>query len=72
MKIFPVLCFLPAVAFCAFCACVEPLPAPEFADTEVTAYAALQLPARNARGLDEPGERFVVTPLSTGFLVDLR
>ena len=31
---------------------VGPLPAPEYADTEVTAYADLRIPARNARGLD--------------------
>ena len=33
VKIFPVFCLLPAVAFGAL---VEPLPAPEFADTEVS------------------------------------
>ena len=33
MKIFSWFCLLPSVAFCAL---VEPLPAPEFADTEVS------------------------------------
>ena len=33
MKIFFWFCFFPSVAFCAL---VEPLPAPEFADTEVS------------------------------------
>ena len=45
----PVVVFSPVVAFCAI---LEQLPAPEYADMEVTAYADLQIPARNARGLD--------------------
>ena len=49
MKIFPVFCLFPAVAFGAL---VGPLPPSEYADTEVTAYADLQIPAKNARGLD--------------------
>ena len=36
----------------AFGVAVGPLPPSEYADTEVTAYADLRIPARNARGLD--------------------
>ena len=49
MRFSLMLVFPPVVAFCAI---LEPLPAPEYADTEATAYADLQIPARNARGLD--------------------
>ena len=47
---FPVwLLLLPSTAFGV---AVGPLPTPEYADTEVSAYAGLRIPARNARGLD--------------------
>ena len=36
----------------AFCAAVEQLPAPTFADTEVTAHHRLEQPAAGLRGLD--------------------
>ena len=36
----------------AFCVTMPTLPSAEYADTEVTAYADLRIPARNARGLD--------------------
>ena len=47
--------------------------APLAANTPAWAYSAgWDLMRLTARGVDAPGERFVVTPLSTGFLVDLR
>ena len=49
MRFLLMLVFLPAVAFGVT---VGALPPSEYADTEVTAYADLQIPARNARGLD--------------------
>lgn len=49
MRFSLMLVFSPVVAFCAI---LEQLPAPEYVDTEVTAYADLRIPARNARGLD--------------------
>ena len=49
MKIFSWFCLLPSVAFCAL---VEPLPAPEFADTEVSAHPPLEQGPFGLRGLD--------------------
>ena len=43
------------------------------ADTPAWVYSAdWNLMRLTARGVDAPGERFVVTPLLTGFIVDLR
>ena len=49
MKSLATAVLLPTVAFGV---AVGPLPPSEYADTEVTAYADLRIPARNARGLD--------------------
>ena len=49
MKFFPLFCLLPAVAFCTI---VEPLPAPEFADAEVSAHHPLDQGPFGLRGLD--------------------
>ena len=49
MRIFPLICLFPAVAFCGL---VNPLPAPEFADTEVTAYHRLDQAEKGVHRLD--------------------